>query len=91
MQKGSAYQVMLTQFRRAMGVLAVRTVAEIKIKRIELLQAIHTEANAAARPENRRFYDNPGNPFWYQNRDNEENFLELYAYHTQNDNFYTNV
>lgn len=31
MQKGNAYQVMLTQFRRALGVLSVITAAEIKM------------------------------------------------------------
>ena len=91
MQKGTAYHVMLTQFRRAIGVLAVRTAAETKIRRTELIRATRTEANAAAQPEQRNFYENSGNPFWYQNRDNEEHFHEFYAYHAQYNNFYTDA
>ena len=90
MQKGTAYQVMLIQFRRAMGVLAIRTTAETKIRRTELIRATRTETNAAAHPEQRKFYENAGNPcFWYKNRDNEEHFHKFYAYHAQYNNFYT--
>ena len=92
MQKGTSYQVMLTQFSRAIGVLAVRTAAETKIRRTELIRATRTEANAAAQPEQRNFYENsPGNPFWYQNRDNEEYFHEFFAYHAHYNNFYTDA
>jgi len=91
LQKGTAYHVMLTQFRRALGVLAVRTAAETKIRRTALIRRTRTEANAAAQPEQRRFWEDSGNPFWYQNRDNEEHFHEFYAYHTQYNNFYTDV
>ena len=90
-QKGSAYHVMLTQFRRALGVLAVRTAAEIKIRRTTLIGQTREEAWAMAQPEGRRFWEDSGNPFWYKNRDNEENFHEFYAYHTQYDNFHTDV
>ena len=90
-QKGSAYQVILTQSRRALGVLAVRTATEIKIRRTSLIRKTRTEVNTAAQPEHRRFWENSGNPFWCQNRDNEENFNEFYAYHTQYNNFYTDV
>jgi len=87
LRKGTTYQVMLSQFRRAIGVLFVRTAAEIKIRRTALIHRTRTEINAAAQLEQRRWYENSGNPFWYQNRDNEEHFHEFYAYHTQYNNF----
>ena len=88
-QKGSNYQVMLTQFRRAIGVLSVRTMAEVKLRRTHFIRSSKIEANAAAQPEHRQYYENESNPFWYQNRRNQENFREFYAYHGQYNTEYT--
>lgn len=55
MQKGTAYQVMLTQFRRAIGVLSVRTIAEIKIRRTRLMRRTFMEVNVVVQPEQEDF------------------------------------
>ena len=90
-QKGSSYQVMLTQFRRAIGVLSMRTMAEVKLRRTHFIRSSKNAANAAAQPEHRRYYENESNPFWYQNRRNQETFQEFYAYHAQYSNESTEV
>ena len=90
-QKGNMYKVMLTQYCRALGALEVRTSAEPKLRRTALIRQSRSEANATAQPTYRRYYYNEGNSFWYQNRRNKENFNELYAYHTQYENYYTDI
>ena len=86
-KKGSIYHTMLTQFRRALGVMATRTAAEIKIRRTGFIRDSISEADAIAQPMSSRFRGN--NYSWYDNRQNEDLFNEFHAYHNQHHTYYT--
>ena len=66
---------MLTQFRRALGVMATRTAVEIKIRRTGFIRDSIEEADAIAQPMSSRFRGN--NYSWYDNRQNEDLFNEF--------------
>ena len=86
-QKGSIYHTMLTQFKRAIGVMGTRTAAEIKIRRTGFIRDTIAEADAIAQPMSRRFRGT--NHSWYENRQNEDLFIEFHAYHNNHHTFYT--
>ena len=46
--KGSAYNLLLSQFRRAIGCLGMKVAVEEKLRRIMLIRSNKREANAAA-------------------------------------------
>ena len=85
LQKGVAFNVYHTQFRRAIGVMATRTAAQVKLRRTAYLRLMKAEAASAARPDKYNYYPDHGN-HWYSNRQNQEHFQEFYAYHMRNDN-----
>ena len=87
LQKGVAFNVYHTQFRRAIGVMATRTAAQVKLRRTAYIRSTKAEAASAARPDEYNFYPDHGN-HWYSNRQNHEHFQEFYAYHMRNDNQY---
>jgi hypothetical protein len=49
--KGSAYNLLLSQFRRAIGCLGMKAAVEEKLRRIMLIRSNKREANAAAHME----------------------------------------
>ena len=61
MRKGTAYNVLLTQFMRATRVMAMQTVAQIKLRRATFIQSSNVEAAAAARTEDFKHYLDHGN------------------------------
>ena len=85
LQKGIAYNIYLTQFKRAIGVMATKTAAQIKLRRTTYIRSSKAEAAAAARPDDYDYYPDHGN-HWYSNRQNQEHFQEFYAYQTRNGN-----
>ena len=88
LQKGTAYNIFITQFMRAVGVMATRTAAQIKIRRTSFIRSTKMEAAAAARPDDFNYYPDQGN-HWYTNRNNQEHFQEYYAYHMKYGDFYS--
>ena len=50
MNRGTAYHVIRAQFKRAVGIIASRTVAQIKLKRISYIRFAKVEAANAAEP-----------------------------------------
>ena len=73
---------MSNQYKRAFGVLGVRTAAEVKIRRAGFLRNAVEEADAAAQPPENRYHGNYSNNSWYQKGQNEEQFREYYADHS---------
>ena len=91
MKKGTTKQVIHTQFKRALGVIATRTMAQTKLRRISYIRSSKAEAAAAARPEDYNTFDENGNQFWFRNYDNREHFSDFCAYHTQYRDFYSDI
>ena len=83
--RGSIHQIMLSQFKRALGIMSVRTNAEGKIRRTRFIKDTIVEADAAAKTDN-SYFNFKRSHNWYENERNEELFQEFYAYHShQND------
>lgn len=87
--KGSPYNLILSQFRRALGCLAMRTAADEKLRKIMLIRSSKFEANQAAQnaTSNHRRKFNPRSPGWYDNFRNETFHDTFYRYRTTYDNF----
>ena len=67
--EGSPYNLIVSQFRRSLGCLAMRAAADEKLRKIMLIRSSKAEANAAvqnATSNHRRKY-NPRSPGWYDN------------------------
>ena len=90
--KGSPYNLILSQFRKAIGCLTVRTAAEEKLRKIMLIRSSRSEAHNAAESaaSNHRGKYHTGSLRWYKNFRNESFFHAFYRYQTQFDNFYQN-
>ena len=69
----------------------MKKTTKIKLKRVGLICPSKSEAAVAVHPEHKWFYENHAKTLCYQNRRNQENFHEPYAYHTQYSDFYTYV
>ena len=71
--KGSPYNLLLNQFRRAIGCMASRVAMEEKLRRLPLIRQSRVEANRAADcgMGNHRRKSNRRAPGWYQNFRNE--------------------
>jgi len=91
--KGSAYNLLLSQFRRGIGCLGMMKVAvEEKLRRIiMLIRSNKREANAAAHngTSNHRRCFNKNTPRWYSNERNEAQYDAFYWYLTKYDNFHS--
>jgi hypothetical protein len=89
--KGSAYNLLLSQFRRAIGCLGMKVAVEEKLRRIMLIRSNKREANAAAHngASNHRKCFNKNSPRWYSNERNEANYDSFYRYRTKYDNFHS--
>ena len=87
--RGSPYNLILSQFRRAIGCLATRTAADEKLRKIMLIRSSKLEANRAAQngTSNHRRKFNPRSPGWFDNFRNETFHDAFYRYHTTYDNF----
>ena len=87
--KGSPYSLILSQFRRAFGCLAMRTAADEKLRKIMLIRSSRYEANQAAHnaTSNHRSKFNSRSPGWYDNFCNETSHDAFYRYRTSYDNF----
>lgn len=83
------FQVMLSQYRRAIGVMATRTAAEIRIRTCGFIRSSIDEADAVKQPDMHRYHNNYTYNSWYKNRENEDQFREFWAYHSQHNSFYT--
>ena len=89
--KGSAYNLLLSQFRRGIGCLGMKVAVEEKLRRIMLIRSNKQEANAAAHngTSNHRKCFNKNTPRWSTNQRNEAHYDAFYRYRTKYDNFYT--
>ena len=89
--KGSAYNLLLSQFRRAIGCLGMKAAVEEKLRRIMLIRSNKREANAAAHngASNHRKCFNKNSPRWYSNERNEAHYDSFYRYRTKYDNFHS--
>ena len=86
--RGSIYHVMHTQFKRAVGVMATRTAAEIKLNRRNYIRSTIAEADSAAHPDFKRWNDSRSY-YWYENQHNEDLHREFWAYHSRHESYYT--
>ena len=88
--KGSPYNLILSQFRRSLGCVAMRAAADEKLRKVMLIRSSKAEANAAAQnaASNHRRKYNPRSPGWYDNFRNESFHDAFYRYRTTYDNFY---
>jgi len=89
--KGSAYNLLLSQFRRGIGCLGMKVAVEEKLRRIMLIRSNKREANAAAHngTSNHRRCFNKNTPRWYSNERNEAQYDAFYRYRTKYDNFHS--
>jgi len=89
--KGSAYNLLLSLFRRGIGCLGMKVAAEEKLRRIMLIRLNKKEANAAAHngTSNHRRCFNKNTPRWYSNERNEAQYDAFYQYRTKYDNFHS--
>ena len=85
--RGSVYQVMLSQFKRALGIMSVSTNAETKIERIWFTKDSVVEVDAVAQPNHPK-YNYKRRHSWYENDRNEELYNEFLAYHSHKDDWY---
>ena len=67
--KGSPYNLILSQFRRSLGCLAMRAAADEKLRKVMLIRSSKAEANEAAHnaASNHRRKYNPRSLGWYDN------------------------
>ena len=65
--KGSPYNLLLSQFRRALGCMATRTAVDEKLRRVHLIRSSKAEAQNAANAGmgNHRHTPNSQAPGWY--------------------------
>ena len=89
--KGSAYNLLLSQFRRGIGCLGMKVAVEEKLRRIMLIWSNKREPNAAAHngTSNHRRCFNTNTPRWYSNERNEVQYDAFYRYRTKYDNFHS--
>ena len=89
--RGNPYNLLLAQFRRAIGCVAIRTAVEEKLRRVHLIRSSKAEANSAAQSGmgNHRCTPNRQSPSWFNSFRNEDTFNAFYRYRTQYDHFYT--
>ena len=87
--KRSPYNLYLTQFRRAIGCMAIRTAVEEKLRRVHLISSSKAEANIAAQScmGNHRRTPNSQAPAWFHNFRNENIFDAFYRYRAHYDHF----
>ena len=87
--KGSPYNLLLSQLRRAIGCMTTRTSAEEKLRRVHLIRSSKPEAQTAAEAGmgNHRRTPNSQAPGWYHNFRNESLFSAFSRYRTQYDHF----
>ncbi len=85
----SPYNLYLSQFRRAIGCMAIRTAVEEKLRRVHLIRSSKAEANIAAQSGmgNHRQSSNSQAPAWFHNFRNEHIFDAFYRYRTHYDHF----
>ena len=91
MRNGTTLQVVHSQFRRAIGVIATRTVAQTRLRRIAFIRSSKAEAASAARPESHNHYDDHSSQHWFRNNDSREHFGDFYAYHSQHRDYYCDL
>ena len=89
--KGSAYNLLLSQFRRGIECLGMKVAVEEKLRRIMLIRSNKREANAVAHngTSNHRRCFNKNTPRWYSNERNEAQYDAFYRYRTKYDNFHS--
>ena len=76
--RGSPFQLLLNQFRKAVGVLCIRNVVEEKLRRIMYIRPTKEGAKAAANTSNRRNNARTRHgPSWYNNFRNNKKLLML--------------
>ena len=86
--RGSPFQLLLNQFRKAVGVLCIRNVVEEKLRRIMYIRPTKEGAKAAANTSNRRNNARTRHgPSWYNNFRNNETFDAFYAFSSKYDDF----
>jgi hypothetical protein len=86
--RGSPFQLLLNQFRKAVGVLCIRNVVEEKLRRIMYIRPTKEGAKAAANTSNRRNNARTRHgPSWYNNFRNNKTFDDFYAFSSKYDDF----
>ncbi len=87
--KGSPYNILLNQFRKAIGCMGMRIAMEEKLRRLPLIRQSQAEANRAAESGmgNHRCSRYCQAPGWYNKFQNENIYDAFYRYRTHYDHF----
>ena len=86
--RGSPFQLLLNQFRKAVGVLYIRNVVEEKLWRIMYTSPTKEGTKAAANMSNRQNNARTRHgPSWYNNFRSNKTFDAFYAFSSKYDDF----